>query len=310
MPRPANHDDDQDGHEDHDGDAAHDPLAPHDAQGESPADRSLTWALLLSKWSELAQRSFALPRSAEGDRWKAAVPEIIALQSVFYTLKEIVELGGEFERRERAVAGDKAGLLIREHASRLHTIWKGQEFPLQVREIIDDTRDTLSLLRASGVEWVVESERLVAEHPAELIAQLVSLGFEGDLYVPAPGVPLFAQCPAAFMRDVMGGAPAKELLELVQEFLERPAGNPSRSEPNQVEAYETTGMQQVYRQFDFLKGRPVRDFVVPMEAELPGGQPLLVPAILRGVSQSVSLPPKHVDQPPLPVEFFEQDNQD
>jgi len=62
--------------------------------------------------------------------------------------------------------------------------------------------------------------------------------------------------------------------------------------------------RQVYRQFDFARGGPVRDLVAPLNADLPPGQPLLVPIVQAGELCAVPLPPRgHLAIDPLPVEF-------
>ena len=72
----------------------------------------------------------------------------------------------------------------------------------------------------------------------------------------------------------------------------------------EVAGQEVPVARQVYRQFDFSKGGPVRDLVQPMDAALTPGQPLLIPAILAGEVQPIALPiPGTEHQKPLPVEF-------
>ena len=53
----------------------------------------ISWASLLAHWTQVAQASLALPRDAEGDRWRAAVPSIIVLQAVTHALAEVAGAG-------------------------------------------------------------------------------------------------------------------------------------------------------------------------------------------------------------------------
>jgi hypothetical protein len=109
-------------------------------------------------------------------------------------------------------------------------------------------------------------------------------------------VPIFNGAPAGFMGGVDIESEAGAMaLEEVPMFL---------GSGGDVSVHMSPVARQVYRQFDFSKGGPVRDLVLPMDADLPPGQPLLVPAILAGEAQPVTLPIPGADrQGPLPVEF-------
>lgn len=142
--------------------------------------------------------------------------------------------------------------------------------------------------RSPGFEWCVEAERIVGEHPAELIEQLLELGFDGEVYVPSPGSVLFRGEPAAY---VSGGA-SMEVVELVESFVQG-VGDARRGE-----------RRQVYRLTDFATGRIVKDVVIDADAVPPGGQPQLVCAMKDGQACAVSLAPKWVSEiERLRVEF-------
>src|SRR5262245_40321112 len=49
----------------------------------------LTWPALLGHWTAFAQNSLALPKTADGDRWRAAVPAIIGLQALTHALGDL-----------------------------------------------------------------------------------------------------------------------------------------------------------------------------------------------------------------------------
>lgn len=269
-----------------------------------PPSADLTWPALLAHWTAFAQSSLALPKTAEGDRWRAAVPAIIGLQAVTLALKDIDRLpadaaassGGEAES-ERSVGLDKASILIRQYAGELHSIFKDQPLHEELATLIDDARAAHTAARESGFEWRVSADRLSPEHPADLVALVLSTGFDGDLFVPSPGVDLFRESPAAFCRRADGGRPHERVIRAIKEFL-IDVGRPER----------VAGMRQVYRQFDFAAGGAVRDYVVPMDAELPAGQPLLVPAILDGEEVNVTLPPRRgAAMKAVPVVFAEKE---
>lgn len=266
-----------------------------------PRGSDLTWPALLAHWTQFAQSSLALPKTAEGDRWRAAVPAIIGLQAVTFALGDLDRLAdassGGAAGGERALALDKSDMLIRKHAAELHELWRGEPLHAELDSLVSDARAALAAARDGGVEWRVTDDRLVAEHPADLVAALLAAGFRGDLMLPAPGYTLFKSSPAAFARAPLGATPEDDVLEVVARFLGG-VGEPQR----------VPGPRQVYRQFDFAKGGPVRDVVVPMDATLPAGQPLLVPAIQGGEAAPVSLPPRRMEElADLPVVFGDAD---
>lgn len=256
-----------------------------------------TWTGLLAHWTALAQRSLALPQNAEGERWRAAIPAIVGLQAIAHALGEIDTLAPD---EDRAAAQDLAAVGIQNHAASLHRLWRGEPIHEELTGMIDDARAALAATREGGLEWRVAGERLVVDHPAELVAALLAGGFDGDLYLPVPGTVLFKGCPAAFARSAAGQSPTREHCDLIGEYL----GGPEVSKPERVRV-----MRQVYRQFDFGMrggGGVSRDLVQPMDGELPAGQAQLVAAILGGEERPVTLPiPGMADLRPVPVVFGE-----
>ena len=102
---------------------------------------TLTWTALLGKWIEFAQTSVALPRDAEGDRWRASVAPIVNLQAVTFALAEL----GDLPEVDRPLARDKAEMLIMENESTLETIWTASGLPDSLREITSDARLALAV---------------------------------------------------------------------------------------------------------------------------------------------------------------------
>ena len=150
---------------------------------ESPASpNTISWASLLAHWTQVAQASLALPRDAEGDRWRAAVPSIIVLQAVTHALAEVAGFAYA-QRDERALAQDKSELLIKEHAGALHALWKTEPLPDLLREMINDARIVQRRTHEGGLEWRLKGkdakgrviEHAELEHPSELAAALLSL---------------------------------------------------------------------------------------------------------------------------------------
>lgn len=274
-------------------------------QAMSEMHDKLTWTSLLAHWTAFAQSSLALPKGAEGDRWRDSVPAIIGLQAIAQALAELDRLGPQ---EDRAVAQDRAAVGIQTHARTLHALWKGESLHPELAALIDDARRALAATREGGVEWVVTAERLVVDHPADLVAALLAAGFDGDLYLPVPGTVLFRHSPAAFARTPTGQAPDAGVTGAVRAFL-----NEGGDEHGGVAKHTSVPvMRQVYRQFDFgltgagakKGGGAVRDLVQPMNAELAAGQAQLVPAILAGQPVPVTLPiPGMAGIGPLPVVF-------
>ncbi len=297
-----------------------------------PRHESITWTTLLAHFTALAKASLSLPKDASGDRWRAAVPAIVSLQAVTHALGELDAIdepstirprktGGHSRDNgggggERAVALDKAEILIRRDSHALRELWGHQPLHAELAEIIADANAAYEAALDFGYEWSVVDEALIAEHPADVVEELLAAGFSGDLYVPAPGVMLFESCPAAWLHPKQsapdqtdkvasrgpnqGGIVDDAMLRIVTEFL-KGAGVPL--------ATSRPGMG--YRQFDFAKGGPVRDVVVEFGTSPPGGQALLVPAILNGEAQPVSLPPRKTEpMDPLPVVFQDESEAD
>lgn len=266
-------------------------------------DRALTWATLLAHWTDLARSALALPDTPDGDRWKGAVAPIIGLQAVTHALAELDRLTPE----ERPLALDRAESLIDRHERELRTIWAEDPLDERLDEIVRDARAALAAAASFGLEWTAGPAGLTAQHPGELVAGLLEADFRGDLLVPAPGSPLLAGSPAVFLSAPRAGPIDPLWVEMVRVWLDGGAAGASGAKPTQelVEAPRgIPGPRQVYRQFDFSRGGPVRDLVQPMAADPAPGQPLLLWAIRGGASQPVGLAPRRPEPAPdIPLEF-------
>jgi hypothetical protein len=109
-----------------DGTSASEPLEPD----------GLTWAVLLAKWTEFARASVALPEAGEAGRVRRSVTDIIALQAVWFALRQLDEL----DRAERSMGLDRAGVLIDRHTSAIAARFAGGPMPAELQDLIDDVR--------------------------------------------------------------------------------------------------------------------------------------------------------------------------
>jgi len=256
----------------------------------------IAWTTLLAHWTRVAQAAVALPKDAEGDRWRESIPPLIALHAIACALGELDRVSDH----DRASALDKADLLIQRDAAALAMLWRSEPMPRAIVDLLEDARRALTLGVCAGYEWVCTDDTHIGEHPGDIADALNEAGFDGDLFVAAPGVPLFATSPVAFMRAPGGGRIDSDLLEAIGEFL---GESVSDAMPSRV-----AGLRQVYRRFDFGAGGPVEDVVSLPEGDPEPGQPLLVPAMLAGQTQPVSLPPRGpLLESALPVRFIGAD---
>lgn len=250
---------------------------------ETPVDRTLTWPALLAHWMDFARSAVALPQTSEGDRWRESVAPIITLSAVTHALRELDSI----DDGERPLALDRAEILCRDASARLHELWRGEEMPAELIEIVEDSRVAFEHAANAGVEWLVESERLTCPHPIALVDRLGRIGFPGDVFVPSPGVEVFRTSVCAFARGPGGSRPSAEAIRLIEGHLAQRGGRISR--PGRVPM-----PRQVYRQIDFASGRIERDLIVPLLDDLPAGQPLLVLAMERG--EACAIPPERTQR--------------
>ena len=214
----------------------------------------LSWSVLLARWTEFAQASVALPEDAEGGRWKQAVAPVIGLQAIAFALADL----GRVRPDDRPLALERAEAGLRAHAVELHRVWTGEPLPESVAEVIADARAALRLAASAGEERRVVAADFIAPDPVPLAKSMLEAGFNGDLWAATPGTRLAPGAPAAFAR------PGSDL--------DWPGCSAPRWSPQ----------RQIYRQIDAETGRATRDLVIPVEAGLPPGRPLLVQIIDGG----------------------------
>lgn len=107
-----------------------------------PDDPNTTWPALLAHWLSFAQASIAFPKTAAGDRLRAAVPSIINLQAVTFALAELHLL----PPADRPAAIDRAAHLIDQHATLLSQMFATDPNP-EISTLISDARAALATVR-------------------------------------------------------------------------------------------------------------------------------------------------------------------
>lgn len=115
------------------------PPGPNDPNDPALRDglhpRRLTWAVLLSKWTELAKASLALGDDPGSQAIKKLVPDIIALQAVWYALDDMHELPAG----EQQLGCLRAQWLIDRHEANIRTSWPDDEaLPATLEDLIAD----------------------------------------------------------------------------------------------------------------------------------------------------------------------------
>lgn len=221
---------------------------------------ALTWSALLARWTQVAQGAKALPPGADGDRWRRAVPSLVALDAITNALAELHEL----PESEHALGQDRAEVLIRSHATELHALWRAEPLPESVRAWIDDARLALRATREGGVEFGAP-EGFAGLARDRWDAAVDACGpLACDLWMLDPGEVVEAGTPIAFVRGRRGRRPDEVDLRRLGSLLG--AGS----------CQFVQRMRQVYR----CTGQS--DRVIAMDETLPAGRPLLAPAVEHG----------------------------
>ena len=85
---------------------------------------------------DFAKTAVALPKDGDGPNWRASVPAIISLQAVTFALADLDRLAAD----ERALAIDRAELLITAARADLLQVWTATNSPASVGDVIDDAQ--------------------------------------------------------------------------------------------------------------------------------------------------------------------------
>ncbi len=208
----------------------------------------MAWSALLARWVEYAQAAKALPQVGDGARWREAVPQVITLQSVTMALGDIARVHPE----ERALARDRAELLIAQACQELDRAWRGEPMPEELLALAQQARRALTAAAYPGLT------EFVYQGAGEMVMPAIDIAAEGGT--------LLAMAPGTI-------ALPGEVVALVAERA-MPVIPWCRSGAAQE-------LRQLYRAFD-ERGRWNGSFERAMEEELPAGMPMLLPFWLRG----------------------------
>lgn len=99
----------------------------------------LTWAVLLSRWTEFARSAVALPDAGDPGRVRQSVTDIITLQAVWFALSHLDELPPD----QRRLGIDRGGVLIARHAGAIRARFEGRDMPAELAELIHDAEAKL-----------------------------------------------------------------------------------------------------------------------------------------------------------------------
>lgn len=106
----------------------------------------LDWIALLALWVDFSKAALVLPARDQGDRWRDSVVAIITLQAVTLALGEI----GALALSERALALDRAEILINQHTIELEALW-AVDLPAELRLLLNDARRSLASAESAVV---------------------------------------------------------------------------------------------------------------------------------------------------------------
>ncbi|MFO0826628.1 MAG: hypothetical protein U0572_00635 [Phycisphaerales bacterium] len=208
----------------------------------------MTWAGLLSRWMEITKASVALPETGDAGRWKRSIPSFIELQATICALGELAAI----PEPDRPLARDRAEIVVRRAAQRLHRVWSGAQMP---EELVELERSAQAGLSRSFYAGLVE---IVWPGPGVLEVPEVDLGeLRGTLAMMPPGSLAMPREPVAW---------------LVERAPVAIVGCVARA---------ARGPRQVYRELD-ESGRFVRDIIAPLDSQLRAGLPMILPITLDG----------------------------
>lgn len=96
----------------------------------------LTWAVLLARWTDFARSALALSEEGQPGLVRQSVTDIITLQAVWFSLKQMEELS----EAEQAMGLDRAGVLIARHAAAIHARFCENPLPEDLKSLLDDVK--------------------------------------------------------------------------------------------------------------------------------------------------------------------------
>jgi hypothetical protein len=155
------------------------------------AGRSMAWAAMVGRWTELAAASGSWPMEGDAGRARASVPWLIKLQAVTHALRELATV----PPCERPWCRDHARATIESAVERLVGVW-GDEAPNEIADIVDEARLAVEASRQAGCR------EAVWPGPGRFIVPDVELGEPcGTLACMQPGTPVLPGSPVAWWID-------------------------------------------------------------------------------------------------------------
>lgn len=114
--------------------------SPNDA--DAPGETLGRWTAFLARWVEFARAGATLPA---GDEWRRAIVPVIELQAVTFAMADI----GTLPHGDRAMAVDRAGVLVERNQRVLAGIWDEGRRPPGVTELLQDAWGAVEAARSS-----------------------------------------------------------------------------------------------------------------------------------------------------------------
>lgn len=224
-------------------------------------------------WTSFAKAALALPLNDESQLWKDAVPHLIELLAITKSLEELSLLPWA----DHAFAVDRARVGIQNAAHGLRHIWGSTPMPLSMLDIVSDANAGLratDLIAAVVILERASGPRVESPQATRLLDGLNSMQtqcpVDGDLgvgVVVRPGTLLAPGSPVACVR----GITPDDLREAIDQWWRKTDGT--------LSVIGIGPAVQIYRTLDETSSGCACciDLVVPFDAELPPGTPLLAP---------------------------------
>lgn len=160
---------------------------------------------------------------------------------------------------ERELGLDRAGLLVRRHATNIHEAWRGETLPEGLSELVNDAFEAYRRAPESGAEWIAgERGGLGVAPPATWLPEVAAPHVV--VFALRVGERVSAGCPVLFARGTRGGVPPQGAMTALGAWAVRMgATGGGRRVPT---------MRQVYR----CAGGEV---IASLDETLPAGMPLM-----------------------------------
>jgi hypothetical protein len=228
----------------------------------------IAWVALVARWVEVARASRAIP--AADARLRGSIAPLIAIEANTAALCELARVPDG----ERAHARDLAEISIRDAASELDRLWRGEEWPDELHHACAAAERALRHAVYAGLEeYVVAGDEPLEVPEWSLAPELAWTRAEdaaadpsalrGTLAAMQPGTIAMPGEPVAWWcgRD----APSCPDPQIAARLVRRMAAEPL----------------QVYRALD-ERGHFIADHVASIEDDVAAGLPLLTPLLLDG----------------------------